>query len=213
MIRHLALMMLLLFALVAPAMAPATTGSQKTEVARDCSSGTCFPTAVEVAGRTMPLRSASLLRHWGFRVYTAALYAPAEATDRESLLAPAPKRLVLHYHRSISRDVMIKGAEKVLSATPGLDLKALSDRLDRVNAIYRDVRAGDEYSITWEPERGTTIALNGVEQITVEGADFARAYFGIWLSERPLNTELRDKLLAPFANAPNLQTVAASPRE
>jgi len=37
--------------------------------------------------------------------------------------------------------------------------------------------------------------LNGHRKGMIPGADFADAYFRIWLGERPLDTALRDRLL------------------
>jgi hypothetical protein len=46
------------------------------------------------------------------------------------------------------------------------------------------------------PGRGTTVSLNGEPLVEVEGADFARAYFGIWLGDDPMDRGLRKALLA-----------------
>jgi hypothetical protein len=46
------------------------------------------------------------------------------------------------------------------------------------------------------PGTGTELTLNGRRLALIEGADFARAYFAIWLGHRPLDEPLRDRLLA-----------------
>jgi hypothetical protein len=38
-------------------------------------------------------------------------------------------------------------------------------------------------------------ALNGITKGVIEGADFAAAYFAIWLGQKPLDRSLRDQLL------------------
>jgi hypothetical protein len=45
------------------------------------------------------------------------------------------------------------------------------------------------------PGAGTELALNGNRLGVVEGADFAAAYFRIWLGDSPVDTRLRDQLL------------------
>jgi len=37
--------------------------------------------------------------------------------------------------------------------------------------------------------------LNNESQGTIPGQDFAFAYFGIWLGEKPINKKFRDRLL------------------
>ncbi len=57
------------------------------------------------------------------------------------------------------------------------------------------MKPGDRYSLTYLPGEGTELAKNGVPLALVPGEDFARAYFGIWLGEDPLDRDLRDQLL------------------
>lgn len=161
----------------------------------DCTSGACFPMTATVGDSELPLRSTHLFRYWGFRVYSAAIYIGREVGKGDDVLVETPMRLVLHYHRTIEPSNMIEGAEKVMPRDPENDMEALRDRLDRVNAAYEEVSRGDEYAVTYEPGVGLTIALNGEDQVTVEGFDFARAYFGIWLGPRPISDSLRQALL------------------
>ena len=60
---------------------------------------------------------------------------------------------------------------------------------------FRDVGAGDRYALTYQPDIGTTLSLNGEPLGTIAGSDFARAYFGIWLGDEPLRKKFRDRLL------------------
>ena len=56
--------------------------------------------------------------------------------------------------------------------------------------------SGDRYALSYVPGQGTELTLNGRRLVLVEGADFARVYFAIWLGERPLDDGMRDRLLA-----------------
>lgn len=56
-------------------------------------------------------------------------------------------------------------------------------------------RAGDRGTLTYLPGRGTELTLNGRPLALIEGADFARAYFDIWLGPDPIDAGLRDALL------------------
>ena len=76
-----------------------------------------------------------------------------------------------------------------------LDAAALADRIETLHRAYRDVDKGDRYSLTYVPEQGTELALNGQVLTRVAGADFACAYFGIWLGGDPIDDGLRDRLL------------------
>jgi hypothetical protein len=72
-------------------------------------------------------------------------------------------------------------------------LPPVPTRADR--AAYRDVKPGDRYALTYIPGSGTELSFNGSPLVVIDGADFAAAYFSIWLGKRPLDPGLKDKLL------------------
>lgn len=155
-----------------------------------------FADSTTIGGKPVPLRNAALLRYLKFiKAYVAALYLP-EGVKADDVLADVPKRLELSYLVSIKGPDFHKGAAPVLerNQTPA-DLARLRGRLDRINAAYKDVTPGDRYSLTYLPGRGTELALNGTPLIVIEGADFAAAYFGIWLGREPIDEKLKRDLL------------------
>lgn len=158
--------------------------------------GVTFADSVDIEGNAVPLRSVALLRYLRFiKVYVAALYLPPEVKATE-VLADVPKRLEIAYLVAIGRSDFVKAATTVLEGnlTPA-ERTELQERLDALHAAYRDVQPGDRYALTYSPGRGTELALNGTPLITVAGADFAHAYFGIWLGRNPIDAQLRRDLL------------------
>ena len=50
---------------------------------------------------------------------------------------------------------------------------------------------------TYVPGRGTTVVVGEAEARTrIEGKDFADALFRVWLGEDPVDSDLKDKMLA-----------------
>ena len=155
-----------------------------------------FAESVTIGGTPVPLRNAALLRYLKFiKAYVAALYLP-EGVTAEDVLSDVPKRLEINYLVSIKGPDFGKGAEPTLrlNQTPA-ELAKLRSRIDRINGIYRDVKPGDRYSLTYLPGRGTELALNGTPLTVIEGADFAAAYFGIWLGRESIDDRLKRDLL------------------
>jgi len=155
-----------------------------------------FADSVTIGGTPVPLHNAALLRYLKFiRAYVAALYLP-EGVPAENVLSDVPKRLELNYLVSIKGPDFGKGAEPTLKLNQSpAELEKLRSRIDRINAIYRDVKPGDRYSLTYQPGRGTELALNGAPLTVIEGADFAAAYFGIWLGRDSIDGRLKRDLL------------------
>lgn len=155
-----------------------------------------FADTVTIGGTPVPLRNAALLRYLKFiKAYVAALYLP-EGVKSEEVLSDVPKRLEINYLVSIKGPDFGKGAEPTLklNQTPA-ELAKLRSRIDRINAIYKDVKPGDRYALTYLPGRGTELALNGTPLTVIEGADFAAAYFGIWLGRDSIDDKLKRDLL------------------
>jgi len=158
--------------------------------------GITFTDSIQVGTTTLPLRNAALLRYLKFiKAYVAALYLPA-GVKAEDVLSDVPKRLEISYLVAIKGKDFGKGAAPTLEAnqTPA-ELARVQSRIDRINAAYKDVQPGDRYAITYLPGRGTELALNSTPLITIEGADFAAAYFGIWLGREPIDENLKRDLL------------------
>ncbi|RQW79162.1 MAG: hypothetical protein EHM62_06795 [Methylococcus sp.] len=158
--------------------------------------GVTFAREVRIGDATVPLRNAALLRYLYFlKAYVAALYLPADVAP-ERALADVPKRLEISYLVAIRGEDFDKGAAPVLrrNLSP-TELERLQQRLDRLNAAYRDVQPGDRYALSYHPGRGTELNLNGTPLVTIEGADFAAAYFGIWLGREPIDEGLKRSLL------------------
>lgn len=133
-----------------------------------------------------------------FRVYDAALYAPAGAPLSEIVAGHAPRCLVIAYRRAVARDLIVTAAITVLTRQ-GVALPTLQDRLDRLHAAYRDVHEGDRYTLCHAPGSETRLLLNGRELARIRGDDFATAYFGIWLRDGAISEGLRTTLLGGAA--------------
>jgi len=158
--------------------------------------GVSFDERVELAGQSLTLHGVGLLRYrWVFKGYVAALYLPP-GVAAERVLEDLPKRLELEYFWAIGARDFGAAAEQLLaqSLSPA-ELDRLRERMARLHAAYRDVEPGDRYALDYHPDTGTTLRLNGEPLETVPGADFAAAYFGIWLGNPPLDPSLKQQLL------------------
>lgn len=129
------------------------------------------------------------------KVYDARLHLGAGEPPTK-VFADIPIRLQLTYHRGFTAAEIIKGGDTLLARNVKAEtLAALRERLELINRAYRDVREGDSYTLTYVPDKGTTLRLNGSPLVTIPGHDFATAYFRIWLGYDPISESMRDALL------------------
>lgn len=162
-----------------------------------CKKSACFEPSLKISEQILPLRNAVLLEYLKFDFYTAALYAPPGFNTPEQILNNVPKSLILYYHRTVKKEWMIKASRDRIKKNPANHPSDLEGRLLQLDAAYRTVKKGDHYELRYEPGVGTSLILNGQLQATISGDDFQRAFFGIWLSDLPLNKNLRDQLINP----------------
>jgi hypothetical protein len=158
--------------------------------------GVSFAKEIRVESQTLQLRGVGRVKYLRvFDVYVGALYLPPQSAS-ESALEEIPKRLELAYLRDIPADKIVEAGEEFLKRnTTAAERGRLRPKLDRINALYRDVRQGDRYTLTYVPGRGTTLALNERVLGEIPGDEFARAYYKIWLGDSPVSETFRDRIL------------------
>jgi hypothetical protein len=166
--------------------------SQATVVA-----GVEFEKTVDYSGETLELRGAGLYRYKGLiKVTASALYLPREV-DSSQILEDVPKCLVIEYYRDITaRDLIRSGDVYLRKNLTEKQLAAIADGVELINGLYKDVKKGDRYTLTYAPGLGTQLLLNGNPEGLIPGADFGKYYFTIWLGERPVSDSMRSDLLA-----------------
>jgi hypothetical protein len=155
-----------------------------------------FPEQYLIGQDTLTLRGIGLVRELLFiKVVTAALYVQ-DGTPVEQALSNVGKRVEMESFRTIPADDFIREAEIALAANvPAALIGMLRPRLDQLHQAYEDLKPGDRYAITYLPNSGTHLELNGNIRVSIEGADFAAAYFEIWLGGNPIHKKLKAQLL------------------
>jgi hypothetical protein len=164
--------------------------SEATEI-----NGAYFEENFTVGNTTLRLMGAGLLRYWGFKAYVGALYLE-EGVNAEDALSDRAKRIEIEYLRPIRAEDFGPATDKVIAANVDPATYArLRPQIDYHNSLYEDVRPGDRYALTYVPGKGTELALNGQAKGIIEGADFAKAVFSIWLGPEPINESFKTQLL------------------
>ncbi len=158
--------------------------------------GVTFDDAVMVNDKTLPLRGVGLLRYMIFiKAYVGALYMP-EDVPSDRVFTDVEKQLVLHYFHAISAEDFAEATTAMIEKNVSPQrFSALRPRIDALNALYRNVSPGDRYTATYVPGQGTSLALNDTLLGTVPDAEFAHAFFAIWIGDHPIDKKFRDQLL------------------
>ena len=158
--------------------------------------GVRFSDTLVVEQAELKLNGVAVLK-WAmlFDVYAGALYLPAGVRG-SAWSNDVAKRLELSYFREIEAKGFAEASDKILqdNLLPA-EYQTLAKRLRTFYGLFQDVKPGDRYSISYIPEQGTELRLNDQFLGSVPGADFAAAYFGIWLGAEPISKSFRNILL------------------
>lgn len=156
---------------------------------------TDFPSSYEFQNRRFEVIGASLLKYKHiFKLYTGALYLdPSEGGNLEE----RAKRFEVVYLRKLAgMDLVNAGAQNLIEKFDKEELAQLEDRLNQMNTWWeREFNDGDRAAISYIPGKGTSLEINGEFKGWVEGEDFAKAYFSIWLGPNEVSHEFKQDLL------------------
>lgn len=131
---------------------------------------------------------------WGFQVYDARLWAPAGFGPDS--YASQPLALELAYLRAFDAvDVADRSLQEMRRSVAISDGQAAQWKAEMLRVIP-DVKKGDRIMGVHRPGAGAAFWVNGKANGEIRDAEFARLFFGIWLSPKTSEPKLRDTLLA-----------------
>ena len=139
------------------------------------------------------LQGSGRLRFLGLRIYDIRLWAGASPVGAQ--WAGVPLALELEYARSLDGAQIAERSlvEMRRQAEPGADT---AERwLAAMKKMFPDVREGDRITGLNLPGQGARFFHNGTLRGEVRDTEFARLFFGIWLSPRTSEPALRESLL------------------
>lgn len=165
--------------------------------ASDKTAGIEFPASYNTGSHELLLNGAGLRKKFVIKVYAGALYLPAQESDAAKVLdadTPAAIRMVMIYD-NISAEKMRESWLEGFEANTA-DLAPLKDRINELTGWFTEAaRKGDIYDIVYEPENGTSLIIKGENKGTIQGADFRKALFAVWLGDKPADKGLKENML------------------
>jgi hypothetical protein len=134
-----------------------------------------------------------------FKLYTAGLYLTAKSkSGAEIVTADKATAIQLTITSSVisssnMSEAILEGFEK---STKG-NITPFKTRIDAfINTFKKEeIKEGDVFEIWYIPGEGVKSYKNGKFQGSIAGLDFKKALFGIWLSDTPVDEDLKKGLL------------------
>lgn len=139
------------------------------------------------------LQGKSRLRFWGLDIYDAYLWTRPDFEPER--FAQHPLVLDLTYLRSLSGPRIAERSLKEMQALPAYDPARADAWLQAMTAVFPDVTDQDRLAGVYRPGQATRFWLNGRALGEVADPAFGPLFFGIWLSPRTSEPQMRQALL------------------
>lgn len=133
------------------------------------------------------LQGLGRLNFWGFHVYDANLYRGAAKDSQEFALE-------LKYQKSFSGEAITNRTVDEMKNLGVADAQAVSWGKE-LATFFPNIEPGQTITAVYIPKQGTTFFYDGKKVSQIQGADFAKAFFGIWLDSKTSVPKLRADLL------------------
>ena len=151
-----------------------------------------------MAAKTLTLNGAGVRSKFFLDLYIGALYLNAKSSDADTVIA-ADEAMTIRLYITSS---LIDG-EKMSAATldgfvksTGGNLAPIQKEVDSLISAFRDaVEDKDVFDLQYVPGQGVSVIRNGEVKVVVPGLAFKQALFGIWLSEDPVQDDLKEDML------------------
>ena len=158
--------------------------------------GVTLPDTVQAGGKTLVLNGLGLRKKFVVKVYVAGLYLEKKSSDADAIIkADEPKQIVMHFVRSVSKNQIADAFDESFSNNSPDAKKTMKADIDRFLGALEPVKEGDEMVFTYVPGTGTTLAINGHDNLTIADPAFGPVLFSVWMGPKPPNADLKKGLL------------------
>jgi hypothetical protein len=178
----------LLFAITVFSLAPAQTKV----------GGATLPNTVSFEGEKLILNGAGVREKYWMDMYAGALYlASKSAVANEIVNSNNPAAIKLHMVSNlITSDKLISAINEGFENSTNKQTRAISSEIETFKSYFEEkIRKEDVFDIVYIPSKGVLVYKNATLKGIIKGFEFKKALFGIWLSDKPADKNLKQAML------------------
>lgn len=140
------------------------------------------------------LQGSGRLTWWGLHIYDASFY-------RVGSLSSSEFALEMRYQKSFSGASIANRSVEEMKRIGVPDAQAVLWGKE-LTAFLPNVEPGHTLTAIYTPKQGTTFYHDGKQIAQIPGAEFPKAFFGIWLDPKTSAPKLRTELLGQICPPP-----------
>lgn len=162
-------------------------------------SGITLKDSIKLGNNTLLLNGAGQRTKYYIDLYIAALYVTTKTHQPQSIIdADEPMLIQVHVISNlITSENLTRGTMEGFTKSTGGKTAAIQPQIDDfLDSFKEKIDIGDIFEIVYLPTKGLTVVKNRkvVKRMDID-LEFKQALFGIWLSDKPAQKSLKDKML------------------
>lgn len=160
--------------------------------------GVTLPQTVNFQNQQLILNGAGVREKLWIDLYAGGLYLTEKSSDANAIIS-ANEGMAIKLHivsKLISSNKMIEAVDEGFQKSTNGNTKAIDSKIEKFKSFFMDeITKNDVFDIVYIPSSGVTVYKNGTEKGSIDGMDFKKALFGIWLSNNPADDDLKEAML------------------
>ncbi|MGB7785398.1 MAG: chalcone isomerase family protein [Salinimicrobium sp.] len=158
-----------------------------------------LPTTETYEGQSLVLNGAGIREKLWIDLYAAGLYLNQKTKDADKVInSEDPMAIKLHIvSKLISSNKMVDAVTEGFEKSTNGNTAPIKKEIDQLLGFFKeDIHKNDIFDLVYLPSTGVIAYKNGEQKGVIKGKEFKKALFGIWLSNRPADDDLKESLLA-----------------
>lgn len=161
-------------------------------------SGVKVDAKLAVDGQNLVLNGAGVREKFFMDMYVGSLYLTKKSTDAKTIMA-ANEGMAIKLNivsGMITSDKMISAINEGFENSTNKKTAPLKAKIDKFKGFFKEkINKGDVFIIAYDPTEGVAVYKNGSKKGSIDGLDFKKALFGIWLCDKPADDDLKEAML------------------
>lgn len=161
--------------------------------------GVKLPATIKHDEKELTLQGAGVRKKYWFKIYVLGLYTEQKVASAAQVVSadkPMGMRLVVTSSMVTSENFSESTRGGFKQSLKG-NTAPLQPKIDAFIATFSksEIKEGDVYDLWYLPGVGVKSYRNNKYEGTVEGLDFKKALFGIWLGDDPVDEDLAEEMM------------------
>ena len=157
-----------------------------------------LPSEMEYQGVKLTLNGHGVRVKFFMKVYESSLYLEFSSSDAEEIMNKDEAMAIRIDVTSslVTVDAMKKALNEGLVKSTDNNTGPIMKEIDQLTSTFNsDVSTGDFYEFIYLPDAGINVLKNSKYIDTIPGIEFKKAFFGIWISNNPIQKNLKKAML------------------